>query len=538
MPQSSQGRIAAQPCHHFVLFFSLSGTDRLHFIVASLAKEAELQMAPRPPRKSCTARVVAATAVLLLMVASQLLFARNVANPANPPRPVRIKLLQRTSGAAVGGANSSLAGSGIGGASLPSLWSDADRVMLVAEPPEAPTDAALERQALELLRQRDEVKDSELSSGAGSNDSNGTDVSGSDGSSDLSAPRSVCGDAGMRVLSAPQNELWARHNPTSNPSFFDYALNKPVFVYEVCVHSEADAVSSYFIAHGRSADCQYVPDLLAIGSQAQPEKGGKGLYVDVGANIGVCAIEAAALGYRVIALEAEPRSFALLQDSARLNSLDGRLVVVNAAAWDSDGWRRIFVEDGNFAHAIVPDDASGASLQLSSEWSNATFQVDVIRAVTLDTVVNETVALLNIDVHGSELRVLRGARTLMRRHGVLCLRIAFSPLLVAVVGDSPLELLVELHNLGFDLFVMDWGHARSSAASAWLQPSLFAAFVEHLQREGFSTHINATRSDDWDKRPAINVSALGATVGSTPRSWVDFAGEWKDYLLKKWAADE
>ncbi|KAJ1628419.1 S-adenosyl-L-methionine-dependent methyltransferase [Pavlovales sp. CCMP2436] len=158
---------------------------------------------------------------------------------------------------------------------------------------------------------------------------------------------------------------------------------------------------------GKWPDCDHLPAMLG-GSVP----GKRLLFVDVGANIGACSLLMAAHGHRIVSFEPVPQTFRALAAGFAANNFTGSATtLVNAAASTEVGVSTISTKLGNAGHSFtggrgaVAADASG-------------YEVFDIETTTLDTVVHEHVHLMKIDTQGHELKALKGARELMRRHGI------------------------------------------------------------------------------------------------------------------------
>lgn len=149
----------------------------------------------------------------------------------------------------------------------------------------------------------------------------------------------------------------------------------------------------------------YEPETIAIwlaALQSQPA----GLALDVGANVGIFALLAAAQSDRtVMAFEPSPDLAQVARSTAFYNGLDLR--VVEVALGDRNGQATLHLSD-----------ISDASNSLSPTFRRSTRQVTV-EVVTLDAFLSgeETgPAVMKIDTETTESAVLDGARATLERH--------------------------------------------------------------------------------------------------------------------------
>ncbi len=126
-------------------------------------------------------------------------------------------------------------------------------------------------------------------------------------------------------------------------------------------------------------------------------------FIDVGANIGYYTLLAAKLGAQVVAIEAEPRTFAILEENLAANrSVNVR--AANVAIWDREETLTMFVP---------PDFVSGASTLISSWADRWQFEGRCeVPAKPLSLVLGaeemKTARLIKIDVEGAEWQVIAG----------------------------------------------------------------------------------------------------------------------------------
>ncbi|GLJ37271.1 hypothetical protein SUGI_0756060 [Cryptomeria japonica] len=137
----------------------------------------------------------------------------------------------------------------------------------------------------------------------------------------------------------------------------------------------------------------------------------KGIVVDVGANVGMAAFVATAMGYKVVAFEAVFENLQRLCDGMYLNRAGDMVTFYHAAVSDVPGNLTMHKVVGRLDNSVVS--ATGAKLAFKS---NELIPVSV-RSITLDTVIHqsELVILLKIDVQGWEYHVLKGATSLLSR---------------------------------------------------------------------------------------------------------------------------
>jgi FkbM family methyltransferase len=138
-----------------------------------------------------------------------------------------------------------------------------------------------------------------------------------------------------------------------------------------------------------------------------------GLFIDVGANIGLFTVAFSGFFDRTLAIEANPQTFAILQTNVLLRELGG-VTCLRLAASNSNDSSILFVPaDGNLG---------GATMNPHQHQSPKTFDIE---CRPLDQIIEEyagetPVGLVKIDVEGHEFSVLQGAqKTLVRNRPVV-----------------------------------------------------------------------------------------------------------------------
>jgi FkbM family methyltransferase len=131
----------------------------------------------------------------------------------------------------------------------------------------------------------------------------------------------------------------------------------------------------------------------------------RGVFVDVGANVGTTTLPAVRRFDSAIAVEAEPRNAALLRANAALNGVEGRIVVREAACSSSSGEVELLLSEKHGGHAVGHPKPGGRSLLVPA--------VPLDDLIAAEGVLASDVGLVWMDVGGHEGEVLRGAQGLL-----------------------------------------------------------------------------------------------------------------------------
>jgi len=143
---------------------------------------------------------------------------------------------------------------------------------------------------------------------------------------------------------------------------------------------------------------------------------GRGVYVDVGANVGLYVLSLATRYPRckVLAIEANHATFVALQKNVSLNpTLSGRVECVNIAAMDMDGEITLYERvQGNGVTATAH-----SSVFITQYREDDTLKPMNVKCATLDRITASIpqIELLKIDVEGAELAVLEGAHETLKK---------------------------------------------------------------------------------------------------------------------------
>ena len=274
-----------------------------------------------------------------------------------------------------------------------------------------------------------------------------------------------CARTSVNQTAFDVNALATLHETSSDPPYF------------ICLRP-TEYVDKHLKKTGQWPECSLLRSLLP------PPPG---LFVDAGANIGACSLFMAALGYRVIAFEPTPTTFAALAAGVASNHqrhppLDVRMV--NAGLSNHSARATIFSMPNNAGNSITTgSDQKPHSLK---HVFSSHYRRHDIHLTTLDEMVHEPVGLMKIDTQGHELRVLQGAsRLLGGREGIPVIKLEFYPPGMRAIGDEPVELLHLLDAAGYNLEDVG-GDQVGHHAAVPVARSDFQAFAQRVERKGYT----------------------------------------------------
>jgi FkbM family methyltransferase len=198
----------------------------------------------------------------------------------------------------------------------------------------------------------------------------------------------------------------------------------------------------------------HIDGALQLSESLQPSADERGIFVDVGANIGLYTIALSKLFQRCVAVEANPHTYQILLANLALKGLDN-VTAMCVGASDHSAETNIYVPiNGNLGWATLNADHHKVEVK----------PVPVTLKPLDDIVVlepNERVALIKIDVEGHEMAVLQGAqRILQRDHPAVLFEV-----LNAAQGRACAELLESCGYRHFFTFKRGLPHAGSRLSS-------------------------------------------------------------------------
>lgn len=224
--------------------------------------------------------------------------------------------------------------------------------------------------------------------------------------------------------------------------------------FRIATYGKNDIVSNSILEHGH-----WEPETIASLKQALEEQEGS-VFLDIGANIGYFALCAAALGYKVIAIEASRENANLIRYSLCLNpSLKSRIRLVQVALADKRMRCSLVSPEGNSGNMNMDcKEEKGRALDFSGwiHWSGRRQREEVVTTVPLDEVVgrDERVDVLKIDTEGFEYHALVGGQKHVLPK-VRYMQSEFSPFMLRKQHTDPVAYLELLRKHGLQVHYQD-----------------------------------------------------------------------------------
>ncbi|GEM_PF-1081386 len=176
--------------------------------------------------------------------------------------------------------------------------------------------------------------------------------------------------------------------------------------------------------------------------------------LDLGGHVGTFALAAAALGCRVLCVEAAPANVALLRASVARNGFD-RLHVISAAVADRDAVLE-FLPNGPWGTVSNPVVARSPALITASH-----VVAIGVTARTVDGLLGELgrdhVDVVKMDVEGSEIAAIAGMTRLFARPDAPLVFYESNGHTLRFFGQTPAQLTAALERFGYDSYLVQPG---------------------------------------------------------------------------------
>ena len=268
------------------------------------------------------------------------------------------------------------------------------------------------------------------------------------------------------------------HNPLPNPiptipSVDRIKVSNTNPQYSLYLHPPGDMISDRVFHTGIWDDCHNI--LNTALSKLKHLK--KLVIVEVGTNIGACAIPYIANGHKVFGFEPFPPSIELVRKSIKANSnIQGELILIEAGASNKKGVSNIFFEHNNLGNSRVGNNSENYNIKQFHYQKH-----QQIRLTTIDSVINEHVNLLKMDCQGHEIFAAMGAIQLIEKYGIDIVIFEFTPIFIEHNNQNPVDLLRFFSDRKYTLY----------NDNKILNPNDFDVFTRKLKNTKLDTTIVA-----------------------------------------------
>jgi FkbM family methyltransferase len=208
----------------------------------------------------------------------------------------------------------------------------------------------------------------------------------------------------------------------------------------MAVYPVGELISDDIVKNGKP----YCPDRI-MGSLQEAAREGRVLrFLDIGSNIGSCALLAASLGHEAISVEPMSSNVRLIEMSARLSSFPatGRLTILPVAAAAKKELQVLLKEKKNSGNNIVMRSADVDMKRFGSFGGDAEYETpEIICSVPLDILLHIRPDLfrpdlIKLDVQGHEPEALQGMRSVLKQRTARLLVTEVWPMLLRKKGTD------------------------------------------------------------------------------------------------------
>ncbi len=206
--------------------------------------------------------------------------------------------------------------------------------------------------------------------------------------------------------------------------------------FKWCVSRKAhDNVTNYV----KGGYIGYDPDWDALDESLWSLLPSKGVFLDIGANIGAFTLPLCSFGWSGYAIEASHKNCKLLEKSIKINNFD--VILLEKAVWDKTG-KVNFVQKG--PQGFVEDQV------------HANEKYEVVDAIALDDYKKidalakiKKIEFIKMDIEGSEIFALKGMKSFLKDMGYPPIYLEVNIWNLFCMDQSPKSLFKILNKLGY-----------------------------------------------------------------------------------------
>ena len=218
------------------------------------------------------------------------------------------------------------------------------------------------------------------------------------------------------------------------------------------IYKKNDYISKMILKYGfcEKIELFNVLDALKYYSLKKGIKNNKDIFVlDIGGNIGIYPMFLGLFGYSIISFEPSPINYYILNKNF-CNTRKSNIIIINTALSNKESNCKYYVHKNNIGNGILLCDNFRDS-QLKNNFNN-------ICNVTLTKLNNfysfflkKNIALIKIDIEGSEGNALEGGIDLIEKYHVPFILMEFTPMYLKEHNTNPIKLLQLFTNNGYKI---------------------------------------------------------------------------------------
>ena len=216
----------------------------------------------------------------------------------------------------------------------------------------------------------------------------------------------------------------------------------------VCLHPRGDYVSDQTRRNGLWVDCV---EILSLWWSPQAEASKTHMFLDIGANLGLCSFTI---------LASDPEATVTMFEPVVHNQKQ-----IAESLCQTPGWARraaLFLGALSSERASSPLVGTHENFGVSRLGSPDTWALNRIKFIDLGVVETQRLddiwsglggaRVTKIDVEGAEYRILLGAQRLLHSGALPLIHFEYSPAMMQATGSQPVQLLQLLHDLDYDFY--------------------------------------------------------------------------------------
>ena len=215
--------------------------------------------------------------------------------------------------------------------------------------------------------------------------------------------------------------------------------------YKLYVYKEGDNHISNSIIRKKGYDAKEMNNFYDVLEYYQKKNNifdKKDIYMlDLGANLGVYPSYFGKLGYTVISFEASPRNYYLLKKNyCLINRNSQNIILINRGISNKEKICNYYTQITGLGNGMVKCDENREEFDNAGFHWKKTFEVPIIKLSDfIPYLVSKNLALIKLDIEGSEALVMQEALELITKYHVPYIYSEFNMAMITEHGNNPRE---------------------------------------------------------------------------------------------------